>query len=363
MSQFSNMVLTAKGKALQTKAQTGSTPLNFTRVAIGSGYLPEGTNLEGLTALMEEKQFLDINLISIENGLATLRVTFTNSGLTTGYYVREFGVFATDPDEGEILYSVANAGGMADFLPPEGANIVEQIFDVVTVVGNAANVTATIDPSLTFVTIKEFTKHHHVTNGQNDGARVDASDVINSPSGNITKTNVQDAINQLQTLVNAVIPPGSIFPYAASTAPAGFLLCYGQAISRTDYANLFGTIGTTYGKGDGSTTFNVPDLRGRTLIGIDDMGGTSANIVTDHNADILSGTGGEEQHILINNEMPSHTHTYLLGGSNINVIGGSTTDQGDGNRGTPTLNTGSAGGGSSHNNMQPWIALNYIIKS
>ena len=105
MSQFSNMVLTAKGSTLQTKAQSGTTQLNFTRVAIGDGYLPEGAKLEDLTALVEEKQSLDINLISIDNGLATLRVTFSNSGLTTGYYVREFGVFATDPDEGEILFS------------------------------------------------------------------------------------------------------------------------------------------------------------------------------------------------------------------------------------------------------------------
>jgi microcystin-dependent protein len=362
MSQFSNMVLTTQGSALQTKAQAGTTELKFTRVAIGDGYLPEGGKLENLTALVEEKQSLTINLISIDNGLATLRVTFTNSGLTTGYYVREFGVFASDPDEGEILYSVANAGGMADYLPPEGANLVEQIFDVVTVVGNAADVSATIDPSLTFVTLQEFTAHHHVTNGQNDGAPVNAVDVVNAPSGNISKTNVQDAINQLQILVNAVIPPGSIFPYAAPTAPDGFLLCYGQAVPRTTYSNLFALIGTTYGKGDGSTTFNLPDLRGRTLIGLDSMGGISANIVINAKADILGGTGGEENHTLIVDEMPSHTHVFMCRGYGSGYNSDSCIGIDNGTY--PLTHNGiqPKGGSEEHNNMQPWIACNYIMK-
>ncbi len=206
MSQF-GMVQTKQGIALQTKAQAENVELNFTRVAIGDGPLPEGATLENLTALVNEKQSLKINLISVNNGRATLRVTFTNSGLTAGFYVREFGVFATDPGEGEILYAVANAGSMADYLPPEGSNVVEQIFDIVTVVGNAANVSATIDPSLTFVTLKEFLAHHHVRGGQNDGVPVDAADVVNTPSGNISATNVQDAINDLSTesIINALI--------------------------------------------------------------------------------------------------------------------------------------------------------------
>ncbi len=206
MSQFS-MVQTKKGIALQTKAQAENVELNFTRVAIGDGPLPEGATLENLTALVNEKQSLKINLISVNNGRATLRVTFTNSGLTAGYYVREFGIFATDPGEGEVLYAVANAGSMADYLPPEGSNVVEQIFDIVTVVGNAANVSATIDPSLTFVTLKEFLAHHHVMGGENDGVPVVAVDVVNTPNGNISATNIQDAINDLSTesIINALI--------------------------------------------------------------------------------------------------------------------------------------------------------------
>jgi len=69
---------------------------------------------------------------------------------------------------------------------------------------------------------------------------------------------------------------GTVLPFAGSTAPAGWLLCDGSAASRATYANLFGVIGTTYGVGDGSTTFGLPDLRGRVIAGRDDMGGTNA---------------------------------------------------------------------------------------
>lgn len=69
---------------------------------------------------------------------------------------------------------------------------------------------------------------------------------------------------------------GEVVPFAGPTAPAGALFCYGQAVSRTSYAGLFAVISTTYGAGDGSTTFNLPDLRGRVAAGKDDMGGSAA---------------------------------------------------------------------------------------
>lgn len=70
--------------------------------------------------------------------------------------------------------------------------------------------------------------------------------------------------------------PGIIFDYAGATAPNGFLLCYGQAVSRTTYAALFAVIGVAFGAGDGSTTFNVPDLRGYVAAGVGNMGGTAS---------------------------------------------------------------------------------------
>lgn len=76
------------------------------------------------------------------------------------------------------------------------------------------------------------------------------------------------------------IPSGALMDYAGTTEPTGWLFCAGQAVSRTTYANLFAAIGTAFGAGDGSTTFNVPDFRGRVAAGRDDMGGTNAQRLT-----------------------------------------------------------------------------------
>jgi microcystin-dependent protein len=158
-------------------------------------------------------------------------------------------------------------------------------------------------------------------------------------------------------------PPGVMAPYAGSSAPSGWLLCYGQALSRTTYADLFAAIGTDYGVGDGSTTFNLPDLRGRVWIGLDNMGGSSANRVTDAAADSIGGTLGEEVHTLTTGEMPSHTHTTpsLLGiwaGSGPGLTAG-----GSYSPTTPRSATNAEGGGGAHNNMQPGMAGNVIIKT
>ena len=77
-----------------------------------------------------------------------------------------------------------------------------------------------------------------------------------------------------------LVPIGAILAYSGASAPTGWVLCDGAAISRTTYATLFANIGTNFGAGDGSTTFNVPDLRGRVLVGKDDMGGVAASRVT-----------------------------------------------------------------------------------
>lgn len=79
---------------------------------------------------------------------------------------------------------------------------------------------------------------------------------------------------------SSILPAGVCFPYFGTTAPTGYLLCFGQAVSRTTFSLLFTAISTTYGAGDGSTTFNLPDARGRALFGKDDMGGTASNRLT-----------------------------------------------------------------------------------
>lgn len=149
-----------------------------------------------------------------------------------------------------------------------------------------------------------------------------------------------------------IIPPGLINPFAGSSAPAGWLLCNGAAVSRTTYADLFGEIGTTFGVGNGTTTFNLPDLVGRVPVGTDSSG-TRISANND-----LAESDGSEDHTLTTAEMPAHTHiyTYHTGGA---VMG---LEQGT-DHGVAPQNTGSAGGGGAHNNLQPYLVLNYIIKT
>jgi microcystin-dependent protein len=111
------------------------------------------------------------------------------------------------------------------------------------------------------------------------------------------------------TALNQVV--GAIVDYAGATAPSGWLLCFGQAISRTTYSALFQAISTTYGVGDGSTTFNVPDCRGRVAAGKDDMGGAdAARLSGGISARVtLGGTGGAPTTTLSTANLPAHSHT------------------------------------------------------
>lgn len=175
-------------------------------------------------------------------------------------------------------------------------------------------------------------------------------------------------------LLAQMVPTGTVNSFAGAAAPSGWLLCFGQAISRTTYASLFAVIGTTYGAGDTTTTFNLPDLRGRVIAGQDDMGGTSANRLTGSltggvDGDILGGSGGDEGNTLVTSQIPSHTHTYgpKTGRYGANDQSYPTNEfqpsAGDSDRGSQTMTSDATGGGLAHNNVQPTIVLNYIIKA
>ena len=152
-------------------------------------------------------------------------------------------------------------------------------------------------------------------------------------------------------------PSGAILQFAGSSAPANWLLCDGALISRTTYATLFGVIGTNYGAGDGSTTFKLPDLRGRVPVGAG-QGSSLTNRV-------IAATGGAETHTLTVSQIPSHSHDIPLydysDGGQANLTTAGTDDVGDfrSNSQDPVDNTG---GNQPHNNMQPFLVVNHIIK-
>lgn len=250
---------------------------------------------------------------------------------------------------------------------------------------------------------------------------------VDSTDSWTSSENIDLAANKKFTVASnpVMCPVGMLAPFAGASAPDGWLLCAGQAVSRSTYAALFAVVSTTYGSGDGSTTFNLPDLRGRTAVGKDDMGGSAANRVTSGGSGInglsLGGIGGSETHTLTSAQsgVPAHQHanTATFTGTASNTGAGSPhthiqnshqhsfsnyntgpfTDSFVGSNGqggsfvysvatgattatnqnesahthpfTPSgsvtitnVNNTSANASQAHNNIQPSIILNYIIK-
>lgn len=172
----------------------------------------------------------------------------------------------------------------------------------------------------------------------------------------LTKPEWRAGVSQaLQTMTVPVMPIGALLAFAGATAPDGWLLCAGQDVSRVTYGALFAVIGTTYGAGDGSTTFTLPDLRGRVPAGLDNMGGTDATRLDWANT--LGTAGGAQTHTLTTPEIPSHSHTT---DSPVNFAGSGAFQ---GATAVAKGTTGNTGGGGAHNNMQPTILLNYIIRT
>lgn len=222
------------------------------------------------------------------------------------------------------------------------------------------------------------------------------------------------------------VPTGTVMPFAGSVVPEGWALCNGAAISRTANALLFAAIGTVYGAGNGSTTFNIPDLRGRTVFGLDNMGGTAAGRLTTAGGisvnNTLGANGGTQALSIAVANLPahnhsftgsssttssdSHTHTYqdAYFAENTNLIGSTNAVGGNGRFGTsagtdndnsflfrtttnghtsnynsnnvnlstgsdshnhtvtPAGTIGNTGGGTALPALNPALVLNYIIK-
>ena len=157
---ISGVFFTNKGLALQAKAQTG-TPLHFTRIAIGDGEL-QGQAPQTFNKLVSEKLSIEITKLTTgEYGTAKVGGSFNNSNLETGFYYRELGLFARDPDnmEQEILYCYGNAGALADYIPAQGSELIEKKIDIIAIIGNATKVSATINSSLVSLSPEDLEMH------------------------------------------------------------------------------------------------------------------------------------------------------------------------------------------------------------
>ena len=211
-----------------------------------------------------------------------------------------------------------------------------------------------------------------VTNSQLPIATVETLGVVKAGANIIIADDgTISAIGGAGGTVSDTLPIGSTVEWYSEVIPENWLLCNGQAISRTEYAELFAFLGTEFGDGDGSTTFNLPDKRERFSLG-------KGN---EEPYDKLGNTGGEELHTLTLSEIPSHGHSSAV--VNPNSAGFTAEDVGytytTSNNGVviPLSNTitrdtkgfisstmeNPQGGGEPHNNMPPYIVVNYIIKA
>lgn len=186
-------------------------------------------------------------------------------------------------------------------------------------------------------------------------------------------------------LENRFVPSGIVVPFAGAEAalPAGWLLCFGQAVARDTYAELFTAIGTVYGAGNGSTTFNLPDLRCLVPLGKSNMGGATKSLLSLYStATTLGAILGDQSIALAISEMPghnhggstgeagSHSHQYSIpqngpssGGGGGAPAMGNYVNQATSTDGQHSHTITSQGGNEAHRNVQPSMAMNFIIKT
>jgi len=203
------------------------------------------------------------------------------------------------------------------------------------------------------------------------------------------QSSIPKSVKNIVEQITPGFPVGAVIPYSSSTAPTGWFIADGSAVSRTTYLDLFDLIGTQYGGGDGSTTFNLPNLKGRVPVGYNtgdsdfnvmgETGGAKTHSLTGAENGSHSHTTPSHSHSFSGSQSHSHSYTYARlegmggiwavasSGSNMgNQSIGSTTDSTtvtiSGTTGGSAPTTNGSGSGTPHNNLQPYIALPYIIK-
>jgi hypothetical protein len=209
MADFRGTILTTRGRNLLAKAQTGAT-LTFTRIKLGDGFWSSDTDPNLLDDLVSPKMDLPIeDLRIVGDGTVRLRFVLTNTGLSQGFFMQEIGIYAQDPDLGEILYAVAYAGERGDFIPPDGAIKVENVVDIYTVIANAQNVTAVISDTVVLATRRDIDELAQSL----DNLSSQVNSQLTSQIDNLT----QQLNDTASTLSNQI---STVKPEAGSTAPS-----------------------------------------------------------------------------------------------------------------------------------------------
>lgn len=238
MAAFINNDITAAGLIVLAKGVAGST-INYTKIVLGDGYLEEGQTPRSLTGVVSPKATVDITKLQV-NGDGTVAVggVFTNGDTSDGFYYRELGLYAEDPDPavGEVLYCYGNCGDLAEWIPPSGgATIVEKTIDIVTAIGTATNVTAYI-PADAYATKEDYETYKAIALGAQATAEEalalaqQAVAIANSAAASVV--DLTNAVNQntskIQTLWDAVFSDITSNPFQITFADlAGITLTSG----------------------------------------------------------------------------------------------------------------------------------------
>lgn len=252
MSTFGGMYFTNKGRALQAKALTG-VQLNFTRIAVGDGNL-SGQAIQELNALIHEvKSIPIIKLKNSNDGKATIGGTLTNQGLATGFYYRELGLFAQDPTLGEILYCYGNAAALAEYIPADGgADIIEKQINIVAIVGDATNVSATLNSLIQVSSVNDKTGDVVLSAGDikaADGTTLESfkTSVASDLAGKVSQSDYVKAIPY-------AVATGGANTYAVTLNPAP-----------TSYVDGMGVVVKINIASTGASTLNVNNLGAKSI--------------------------------------------------------------------------------------------------
>ena len=250
---------------------------------------------------------------------------------------------------------------------PEPENLADIPKDAKTTVEKIEETIQTIDTATKKALDNKVDKEEGKGLSTNDYTNEDKAKLI--PTGGTTgqvlaqKTDTDNDVEWVNqtgggSATGDTLPVASIMPYPKTTAPENWLVCNGDAVSRTDYSELFSAIGTTFGEGDGSTTFNLPNLKGRTIVGLD---------AEDTDFNTIGKTLGEKTHTLTVAEMPTHSHVnqhYVVSDQARNYRSyENTLGAGNANAYLGTANTNDEGSSKPHNNIQPSFIGVYIIKA
>lgn len=337
---------------------TGKTVLLFGKKPDGTGITLQLT----LTAPALGQGYCDITsqVVSVAGNVDLQIRIFTpaatgsaTSGTSTSMYDTS-KTWTANAYAGKWLYISAGTGaGQARLIASNTATqlVVSSAWDVNPAAGSAYSIISEVGNSFVFV------------GDVKPSVDIDSTIVSSNEFSALTAVlaTVQTYLNRIAALETAVAqfretPIGAVMIWTTATAPEKHLICDGSAVSRTTYASLFAVLGTIYGIGDGSTTFNLPNLKGRVPVGCDSS-------QTDFDA--LGETGGEKTHALTISEMPNHNHGIS---ANRNIYYSPTGTSGLAN--SPVLGAGidagaatPQGGNAAHNNLQPYMVVNYIIRA